>query len=199
MLGGGHLKVSEIDGQFSRSIHIERLPTVSRFLRDHLNNLTEMYPVHWKAEGDRDVQTISQILQDLLEKDGCPDVFLTRLTILVPWIIFDNYAMENREILLPFIYEPHPFKPSTWRRLKSNRFPSFPLYVRFQELRKRLSKDLDDETRKRWRDIILMNKPQKELSNQEIEQIFRNQPWCILLKESKGKFTLMEVDESREA
>lgn len=196
MLGGGNVKVIGIDGQFSRNINTQRLSFASRFLKDHINSLVEMYPIHWKANGDREAVTVSQILKEL-EKDGCPDVFLKTLTIIIPWTIFSEYTMKNKQINYVFTFHPHTFRPSMWSRLKS-RIPSFPLFVRLKELRKLLSSELDDETKKRWRDTLLINYPHESLSNQEIRQIFANQPWCILLKESRGRFTLMEISESRE-
>jgi len=196
MLGGGKLPVSQIKGQYSRALTSTRFSTNSQVLNDHFQTLSEMYSISWKAEGRFEWLTVEKILEGL-EKDGCPDGFLESITVERPWIKSNEYTLQNEEIHVPFMFHAHPFKPSVFHRLKSE-VPSYRLYSRMKELRAILSKDLDEETKKRWRDILLLNYPHESLSNQEIRQLWRNEPCCIVLKESKGKFTLMEVDESRE-
>jgi len=197
MMGGTNLKLTQLQGQFSRAIETQRLERLSPFLHDHWRTLTEMYSINWKAKGDGYAETVSTILQNL-EQEGCPDIFLSSMTVILPWTRYEPYTFENREILVPFVFHPHPFKPSVFNRLKG-RMPSFRLYSRMKELRKILSVDLDEETKKRWRDILLVNYPHESLTNQEIRQMWTNKGCCILLKESKGSFTFMEVDETREA
>lgn len=193
MLGGGKLKVSAIRGKFSRNVATVR--ATEGMLHRYYQRLGEMYSIRWKADGGANWLTVSQILRQL-EEQGCPDVFIESITIELPWVKYSEHTLENQETWVPFVFHPHPFKPSVWNRLKG-RMPSFVLYARIKEIRKILGADLDNETRKRWRDVLLINYPHESLSNQEIRQIWAKEPCCILLKESKGKFTLMEVAESR--
>lgn len=195
ILGGGQLKVTELHGQFSRNIETHDAPFSSSVVHNHLHRLSEIYFISWKSKGNGEAKTVSEIVKEL-EKDGCPDVFLKSLTIIRPWTKYTEYLMENVETNKSFTFHPHPFKPSVFSRLKG-RMPSLRLYSRMKELRKILSVDLDDDTKKRWRDILLVNYPHQSFSNQEIRQLWGSEPCCILLKESKGKFTLMEVEESR--
>jgi hypothetical protein len=197
MLHGEKLLVSQIHGQYSRGLATDRAPINATVLRDHLQSLTELYSISWKAKGRVDWLTVQQILSDL-EKEGCPDVFLESITIERQWIKYSSYTMQNEEIYVPFIFHPHPFKPSVFHRLKSE-LPSYRLYSKMKELRATLSTELDDQTKKRWRDILLVNYPHQTLENQEIRQLWANESCCILLKESQGKFMLMEVEESKEA
>jgi hypothetical protein len=62
-------------------------------------------------------------------------------------------------------------------------------------IRRELTKDLDKETKKRWRDTLLLNRPHEELENQEIRAFWQTKHYALLLKESKGKFTLMDLGE----
>lgn len=195
MLGGGKEKVVQLKGNFSRQIEEENILCKAEYLRRR-TRLTEKYEVDWKAKGDREAKLVDVILSQL-ERDGCPDLFLSSFAVNKQWETFDNYKLKNITINVHWEFYPHPFKPSTFHRLKG-RMPSFQLYSRMKELRKILSTDLDKETRKRWRDILLINYPHEQFSNQEIRQIWKNCPWILLLKESRGKFVFMEVDESKE-
>jgi hypothetical protein len=195
ILGGGKLLVSQIHGQYSRGLATNRSPINATVLRDHLQSLTELYSISWKAKGRVDWLTVQQILNDL-EKEGCPDVFLESITIERQWIKYSSYTMQNEEIHVPFMFHPHPFKPSVFHRLKS-KLPSYGLWSKMKELRADLSTTLDEQTKKRWRDILLINIPNPTLENQEIRQLWTNVSCCIILKESKGKFMLMEVEEFR--
>ena len=197
MLGGAKNKVLAITGQYSRAISSNRIESACCLVNDHLQTLTELYSINWKAQGDQESQTIEAILK-LLEIEGCPDLFLKSITVLKPWTIYDTNLLQDRQTNIPFIFHPHPFKPSVFERLKG-RMPSFPLYSRMKEIRKNLSVDLDEETKKRWRDILLINYPHKSLTNEEIRNIWKADPSVILLKESKGKFDFMEIDESKGA
>lgn len=195
MLGGKDNKVAQIEGQFSRNLSTQRSIVHSQFLHDHVQSFNEMYSVSWKAKGDKENKSISDILKSL-EKEGCPDVFLKSITLNKPWVLYDQTLLENRQVFVPFIFHAHPFKPSVFARLKG-RMPSFPLYSRMREIRKILSTELDDETKKRWRDILLINYPHESLTNQDVCQIWQHDSCCILLKESRGKFDLMEIDEGK--
>jgi len=197
MLGGGKLNVIKIAGQYSRTITHDNIPAHSRFVSSHLRSLNEMFSIRWSAKGDKEAGTVDEILTTL-EKDGCPELFVQTMTIIKPWSMYNDYTMETEEVNIPFVFHPHPFKPSVFSRLKG-RMPSLQLYARMKEIRKILSAELDDETKKRWRDILLINYPHEKIGNQETRQLWGNEPYCFLLKESKGKFTFMEVDESREA
>mgnify|MGYP001609457042 CR=1 FL=1 len=134
MLEGDKNKVIEIQGQFSRNIQTNEIPYTSPFIKEHWHNLSELYAIRWKAKGDDNAQTVSEILKSL-EKEACPDIFLKSITIIKPWMTYDNSTMEKREINVTFIFHPHPFKPSVFNRLKG-RMPSFALYSRMKEIRK---------------------------------------------------------------
>jgi hypothetical protein len=195
MLGCGKLSVSQIQGQYSRGLAITRTSPSSQTLKDHFQSLSEMYSISWKAKGRFEWLTIEDILKGL-EDDGCPDAFLESITIERPWIKSNAYTLQDEEIHVPFMFRPHPFKPSVFHRLKSE-LPSYRLYSKMKEMRAKLSTDLDEQTKKRWRDILLVNIPHPTLENQEIRHLWANVSCCILLKESKGKFMLMEVEELR--
>jgi len=197
MMGGHDLLLTQIDARYSKTIgKAQHIPCQMDSLYQ-IDRLDKMFQYNWKAKGNKDAQRVSNILQELA-KDGCPDMFIKTMTVILPWTRYEPYTLENREIFIPFIFHPHPFKPSVFNRLKG-RMPSFQLYSRMKEIRRILSADLDEETKKRWRDILLVNYPHESLTNQEIRQMWTNKGCCMLLKESKGSFTLMEVDETRGA
>lgn len=195
MMGGNDLKVTDIRGQFSRTTFTQKLPMTSQFAQSHIQRLNEIYFLGWKAKGDSYAKTIGEIVTEI-EKDNIPEIFLKSLTVIMPWSSYNDYTLEKTDGYIPFIFHPHPFKPNTWKRLKST-MPSLSLWSRMKELRKILSVDLDEETKKRWRDILLINYPRQTLTNQEIVNIWHTIPCAMLLKESKGNFSLMEVAESK--
>jgi len=194
MMGGGNLKLTRLEGQFSRNLDIQHREVTSPFLRDHMVKLSEYFPLRLKAEADKDAKTVSQILKSV-EEDGCPDVFITSAVALRPYSVYDQAKFKNRKINIPFIFHTHPFSPSVWKRLKSKTFPSFGTYLRLKEIIKNLSEDLDEDTKKRFRGNLLLNYPHQELSNQDIRAMWQNEPYAILFKERKGKFDLMEIEE----
>jgi len=194
MLGGTELKVTQLQGQFSRNLEMQRIEPQSMFVRDHWHTLTEMYSISWKAKGDDYGKTVAEILKDA-EEDGCPDIILKSLVILRPYQMYDATNLKNVDINVPFTFHPHPFKPSVFQRLKSST-PSLSLYSRIKELRRIHSAELDDVTKKRWRDILLINDPHETWSNEDIRAMWSTPSYRLLLRETKGSFSLMEVDEA---
>lgn len=190
-MGGAKLKVTAIHGQFSKTVFSEPLPFKSEFANYHIQRLNKMYTVQWKAKGDGYAKEIEEIIRQT-EMDAISDIFLKSLTIIKPYSSFDTNEMKTKPDFAQFVFYPHPFKKGVFKRLKG-RMPSQSLYKKMMEMRK-LS-DLDKETKKRWRDVLLLNRPHKNLSNQEIINIWHNEPSVLILKESKGNFELMEIAE----
>ena len=191
MMGGAKLKVTAIAGQFSKTVFSDKLPFKSKFANYYIQRLDKMYTVQWKAQGDGYAKEVEEIIQQT-EMDLIPDIFLKSLTIIKPYSRFDTTEMETKPDFAQFVFYPHPFKKGVFKRLKG-RMPSQSLYKKMKEMRKR--SDLDKETKKRWRDILLLNRPPQNLSNQEIINIWHNELAALILKESKGNFELMEIAE----
>lgn len=191
MMGGEHFKVNAITGRFSKTVFADKLPFRSEFANYYMQRLDRQYLVRWKAQGDGYARTVKNIIEQT-ELDGIPDVFISELTLIKPYSRFDVATQETVDYNVPFIFTPHPFKKGLFKRLKG-RMPSYELYKKMVEMRNEA--DLDEETRKRWRGILLLNTPVEMLSNQEIVSLWFNESAALLLKETKGKFELMEVSE----
>ena len=191
LMGGENLKVTRIDGQFSKTVFSEPLPYRSEFADYYMQRLDKMYILSWKAKGDAYAKSIGEIVEQT-RLDGIPDVFLKRLTIIQPYNEFDELTHETVNCFSQFDFHPHPFKRGVFKRLKS-RMPSQKIYEKMVEMRNR--EDLDEATKKRWRGVLLLNTPPKNLSNQELYNIWHNEPAALILKESRGRFELMEIAE----
>lgn len=193
LMGGGSLKITRIGGHFSKTLFNQQMPITSQIGRIHMQKLDEMYTARWKAKGYNYAITIEEAVKQL-EKEGISDLFLNSLSIIIPYTRTDESTLENIEGYVQFNFKPHPFKPSTFKRLKGQ-MPSYQLYAKMKELREELSQELTDATRKRWRDILLVNDPIPYLSKDEVIGIWHDIPCAFLLRENSGTFTLMELGE----
>ena len=196
ILGASDVHVMALDGQFSRNLQTTTRKTRSRFIREDLVRMNEMCVVRWRTDALRTAATVRQILEVVYEKDGIPDVMLKKITFAMPWTKYNSYSDKNEDIWIEWVFNPYTFRKGVWKRLKAVAFPGQRLYERYAALRKEMSKNLSEETAKRWRDTLMMNKPNPKLDNQEIRQIWGNKPWALILKETRGSFDLMNVTES---
>jgi len=144
--------------------------------------------IRWKGEA----VSIGTIVEEL-EEEGIPDVALTQIDFCIPWTEFINY--ENKIVQLPWIFDTYTFRKGMWERLKADKFPSQQLYRKYTNIRREILKDADNEIRKRWRDALLLNKPQKNLTNEEIRSMWQNKDYAMLLRETHDGYELMNLLE----
>lgn len=196
MTGGGKEILGHIKGGFSRNLWTRATTPKSRFLQPILNKLGESILIDWKMTGLKDAPTVDSFLKDI-SKDGIPDIFLSEITFEIPWTQYNTYTMHNEDTWIDWNFTPYNFKPGVWQALKAELFPAKALFNQFKTIRKELVKDLDEQTKKRWRDTLLLNKPHDELENQEIRVFWQNKAYALLLKEAKGTFSLMDLGEWR--
>lgn len=195
MLGGGKLLVSEFKGRFSKAVRAFNEPAKSQFIRSILTTLDRAVHFNWSAKAVKDAVTVNKILEDIA-KDECPDIFLESIRIERGYIQHSSYTMEDETLWVPFDFHSHPFKPSTFKRLKGE-MPSYRLYKKMQQIRRELKSELDKETQKRWRDILLLNKPHESLSNQDVINLWQNHQCVLLLKETRRGYEFMNLNELR--
>jgi len=191
--GGGKERVTALRGSFSQSVYNRELPVKSRFVRELFSSLSEVASVRWIGEAT----TIDEVLEDL-ERDGVPDLSIENIEFAVPWTEWNQNTLRNEMTWLSWRFFPYTFRRGIWERLKAEVFPSQATYQRFKEARKEIGENVNESTRKRWRDALLLNQPKRDLSNQEIRQIWSAKPYALLLKESRGDFSLMDLGEFKE-
>jgi len=197
-MGGGQEKVVEIVGTWSVGIKTIKSQPQSMFVRSKLNRIDEACHICWKAKGAKDAVTVDRILEDV-KKDGCLDVFLKKLVIIKPYIVWNDYYMENQEITIEFVFEDFPIgKRKIWEKLKT-KMPSSEIWKKIQELKERYRQELDKETKKRFRGIFLINRPPKALTNEDIWNIWHGKHYVLILKEKQGKFEVLELEEFKGA
>lgn len=194
-LGGGSEIVVMLKGGFSRTIKTAQQKRKSEFIKTILNRVGEEVTVDWHAKGWINAKTVDEILMSVYKKDGIPDVLLRQITFAIAWIQYSDYTMKNETMHTEWAFNPFNFKPGVWKSLKASDYPGKRLYDKYVAVRNELRSTLDDETKKRWRDTLLMNKPHKAFSNQEVRQIWTHKPWVLVLKETRGKFELMDLGE----
>lgn len=196
-LGANNELIMGVEGHYSRNLQSTQKKTSSHFIKEVLVNMTELVHVRWKCDCVNECVTVRELLDNIYNHDGVPDLILKKITFAIPYTYYSNYAMKNEKSYLTWTFFPYTFRKGLWERLKAIEFPGQKLYARFVLLRKEMSKSMDRETAKRWRDTLMMNKPNPKLDNQEIRNVWGDRRWALLLKETRGNFDLMNMSESR--
>jgi len=196
LVGGGDLLIKAIEGSFSRNIKGYMLPHKSKFVKTLYDKFYERAIIAWKASQDKNglPVTVKEFLKDIA-KDGIPDVMIKEVTFVVPYTTYDRYTMQNQTFYKEWTFRPYTFRKTVWERLKAKDFPSKQLYLKILEIKRNLKKELNPDTYKRWRDVLLFNEPHPELDNNDIRSIWMGRPFALLLKETRGKFELMDLGE----
>ena len=206
VLDGGNMLVTDIEGSFSRNVYSKFVEPHSRFIATFLNKFYERAIISWRADKDKDGKPVTvKVILDDLAKDGVTDVALKRITFVIPYMTYDNYTMENRLKYVPWTFRPFTFRPLVWERLKASTFPCKELYRKWISEKRAFIKDKSkDEVQikskikeiiKRWRDVILFNEPHPELDDADIFSMWQGRKFAVILKESRGKFDLMDLGE----
>lgn len=196
-LGANNELVLSVEGHYSRNLQSAQKKTGSPFIDSVMVNMTEMVQVRWHCDCVQNAVTVREILDNVYNIDGIPDVILQKITFAMPHTFYNSNNYRTEKSWLEWVFSPYTFRRGIWERLKATEFPGQKLYIRYTLLRKELSKTLDKETAKRWRDTLMMNRPNPSLDNDEIRGIWSNKQWALLLKETTGNFDLMNMSESR--
>lgn len=188
--GGKEEKVTKIHGIYSKTVAKDTKIPKSRFINTYMvrNDLAAV--VHWTGEGE--AVSVKTIIEEL-EEESIPDIAISKIDFCVPWTESVNY--ENKIVQHPWSFDTYTFRKGMWKRLKADIFPAQILYHKYTNIRQEILKDADNEVRKRWRDALLLNKPQRDLTNQEIRGMWSNKPYALILRESRGQFELMDLGE----
>lgn len=196
---GESMLVTNIEGSYSKLLHTDFSQTKSKFIKQVANHLTKFFVISWKNEQSGDAVTAREILRDL-KLNGVQDVILQKITFAIPWTQFNNSTLQNESFYEPWTFKPQTFRKGIWKRLKAlDNYPGKELYEKYCRIKEDLAESLDQSTRKRWRDAILMNDPKEHanLDNAEFRSFWTGKRCALILKESRGKFDLMDLGEWR--
>ena len=192
--GAGDWLVSRIKGQYSVVLHKDTAQMKGTVFKEIYTSFQKMAKVDWINETNGKPLTLREITEEAMV-NKIPDVMITKITILIPWVQYDNNTLKNESFLLPWTFSPYTFRKGTWKRLKALDFPAKKLYEEYLIQKRELLETMSDVTKKRWRDTLLMNEPQKKLTNQEIRSIWSGNKCALILKEARGSFDLMNIGE----
>lgn len=193
--GAGDWLISRIKGQYSAVLHKDTVQMKGTVFKEIYTSFQKMAKVDWVNEQSGHPLALKEIAAEAT-MNKIPDVIITKITVLVPWVQYNNNTLKNESFMLPWTFSPYTFRKGTWKRLKALDFPAKRLYEEYLIQKRELLESMSDVTKKRWRDTLLMNEPQKQLTNQEIRAIWSGQNKCVLLlKESRGNFDLMNIGE----
>jgi hypothetical protein len=197
MSDGGDMLVTQIRGAYSKTLSKDQQVPKSKIIKNLLTNFNKFAIIDWKVEQTGKPIPLKEILRDL-KLSGIPDIIIEKITFAISWTQYNNYTMQNEEIMKPWSFKPYTFRKGIWKRLKAlENFPAKRLYEKYRSAKEALVEDLDEATRKRWRDTILLNEPHPELDNGEIRSMWMGKKFALILKESRGHFDLMDIGEWR--
>jgi len=193
---GSDMLITRIEGSFSRNLYSRFIEPHSKFVVTFLNKLYERAIISWRADKDKDGKpvTVKDMLKDLA-KDGIIDVAINNITFTIPYVAHDNYTMKNQQFWKEWTFRPYTFRPKVWHRLKAEKFPCKELYHRWITTKREYKNTMKVDIFKRWKDVILFNEPHPELDNDDIRSFWLGRKFAIILKETRGKFDLMDLGE----
>jgi len=194
---GADMLISRIRGKYSKSLSTDAQMPQTKFARSIITKFEKFAEIDWKVEQIGKPVPLKEVLRDL-KLNGIPDAIIQEITFLIPWVEYNNYTMQNETIMKEWKFNPYTFRKGIWKRLKAlDNFPAKKLYEKYRNIKEMLVEDLDEITRKRWRDTILLNEPHPELENNEIRTMWIGKKFALILKESRGTFELMDIGEWR--
>jgi len=180
-LGGGDQKITILRGTYSEQV--DRYTEQPRSRLGIVRNIVKIVKekeINYRSEYIN-AKTINEILEDVA-RDGV------------------NY----RDRIYFFTFRRWPFKPGIMERLFPEDMPSRELYERLRMWRESLKAELSEETVRRFKDQILINRPPKDIEpdiydNGIIYELWnpRETPWAFLLLESERTFRGRELGEER--
>ena len=194
--GAGKHKVTKIRAHFSKALHRDLQKLEGSIFKQILTEFRKIAIVDWNVETTGQALTLEQIA-DEIKRNNIPDMVLDNITFTVPYLRYNGNTFKNETFHTEWTFKPYTFRKGVWNRLKAINFPAKKLYEEYVRIKRDLTENLSKVTRKRWRDTILMNQPHDELTNQEIRSIWQGEPFVLILKESRGRFDLMDMGEWR--
>ena len=197
MTDGGEMSVTRIKATYSKTLSRDDQTPNSKIIKYLMTNFNKFATVDWRVDETGKPLQLKEILRDL-KLNGIPDMIIEEITFAIPWVEYNNYTMQNENMMKPWTFKPYTFRKGIWKRLKAlDNFPAKRLYEKYCSAKEALVEDLDEATRKRWRDTILLNEPHPELDNSEIRGMWMSKKFALILKESRGHFDLMDIGEWR--
>ena len=194
---GQDMLVTRIRASYSKTLSKDKQAPQGKIVRYITTTFNKFAIADWKVEETGKPISLRQILKEF-KLNAIPDMIIEAITFVIPFVEYSNYSMKNENVMKEWKFVPYTFRKGIWKRLKAlDNFPAKKLYEKYCNTKETLVEDLDDATKKRWRDTILLNEPHPELDNAEIRSMWIGKKFALILKESRGNFELMDIGEWR--
>ena len=185
-LGAGDLRVSFIEGNYSKSVDHEPLGETE--FSTNWRETSEKKNIHWGKKGLPFNQT--KTLQEIYDAEG--EFTITAMELQAPYdrkIVSPQGLPQIIPCIACFLFKSWSFKPRMIRKIL-DRMPSQALYTRIQQMRKKWK--LSKETEKRQRDTWLINRPQEGIP-MYVYKTWLDTSFAMILPESSSTFQGREL------